>query len=197
MIFDLAEFWDDLGVVQADFYLPDRRTMDSTSSGPIAPIQIGQRTWMGAVSIQRYPHADARAIDVKVEGMKEADGIFFLSPSDRQEGALTGTIATIATDRRLVTFSAGFTVAVGDYVGVNNGTTYSVHQVLRVLTGDFGAVTTDITVVPPIPLAIAPGDAATTDTPLAKARIGLEARGPGFSSVLSDTFSFDFQTILT
>lgn len=196
MIYDLAEFWGDIGVTQADFYLPDRRVMEAGGSGPIAPIQIGQRTWSGSVSVQRYPHVEARAIDAKIEGMKEADGIFYLSPSDRQHGTETGTVASIGTDRRLVTFT-GISVVVGDYVGINDGAVYSIHQVVRVLTGDFGATTTDIAVIPPVPLSLEVGDTATTDTPLAKARIGLDARGPSFSAALSDTFSFDFLTILT
>lgn len=196
MIFDLAEFWAGLAVVNAQFTLPDRRSMERDGRGPITPVQIGQRVWMGSVSISRYSHAEGRAVHAKIEAMKEGDSVFFLSPSDRQKEGETGTIAQIEEDRRLVGLS-GVSVQVGDYIGFKNGTNYALHKVVRAFTGDDGLVSPFITVVPPLPLSISVGDVATTDTPLVKARIDIDTRGPAFSAARSDRFSFSFYQILT
>lgn len=196
MIFDLAEFWDGLGVTSAMFSLPDLRSMDADGSGSITPTQIGQRTWGGEVSIRVYEHAEARAISARIEAMKEPDALFWLSPSHRQVTGATGTLAGVATDRRRVTFT-GLDPVAGDYVGINNGSTYGLHQVVRQRTDDAGGAVAYHTVIPPLPFALAAGDAATTSAPVIKARIGKGTTGPSYVPVLSGEFSFEFYQVLT
>lgn len=190
MILDIADFWADLGVTNCDFHLSDRRVMEQGGGGPLPPIQIGQRTWVGTVGIRRYPHADARAIKAKIEAMKEADGLFFVTPSDCQLGGGTGTVATIGADRREVTLS-GLTATVGDYIGFTTGGIYSLHAVAKKTSA------TKYTVTPAVPLSIANGSAATTVRPRIKARLDVDMRGPAFAPVLSENFSLSFHQVLS
>lgn len=197
MIFSLDEFWSDVGLTVSDFYLPDRRSMEADALGPIVPTQIGQRTWRVSVSVRPYERLDAQVIKAKIEALKEVDVLAFIAPPMHGAQGEVGVVSAIKNDDRRAVKLTNVSVGVGDYVGINNGDIYSLHQVFRSFTDDGGVVSDWITVIPPVPISLRAGDEATTDKPKIKTRINVDARGPSFLPVVSDSFSIEFYQVLT
>ena len=184
MLYDVADFFGDLGVVGVTLDPLDRRAMPENGLGEQIPIQIGPRIWSGTVQIKAYPHASANVLRARIARLTEADAAFLAYPPELPAGGQTGVLATIGTDRRQITLS-GVTVAEGDYLGVTAGNVYGLHWVTAVNGSD-------VPVVPAIPRQILAGSVATTDQPKLAAVAVPGARGPRLRAVVSDEFAFSF-----
>jgi len=184
MLFNISDFFADLGIVSVDLFPMDRRAMPQTAAGVQVPVQIGQRLWEGQITVKPLQHVAANVLRARLARLTEADAAFLAYPPELCVGGQTGSVASIASDRRQITLT-GVTVAEGDYLGVTASGVYGLHFV----TGVSGS---DVEVVPPIPAQIGAGAAATTDRPPLAAVMRRDTRGPALAGSSSARFSFGF-----
>lgn len=141
----LANFYDKLMIQDVSIHLPELLQFTRSRAGDVMVEDIGERLWMGRVSLHRRNHADVSAAEALLSLVRSGQGSFwFCDPrhvtprADQAQvvASSTVTISAVAGNRRDLTLAGlpvGYTLSPGDRLSfgyvVGGDARYAYHQI--------------------------------------------------------------------
>lgn len=141
----LANFYDKLTIQDVSIHLPELLQFTRSRAGEVLLEDLGERLWMGAVTLHRRNHADVAAAEALLSLVRSGQGSFWfcdprcITPRMDQAQAIaasTVTISAVASNRRDLTLAGlptNYTLSAGDRLSfdytVGGDPRYAYHQI--------------------------------------------------------------------
>lgn len=201
----LADFFDPLVLVTAQFHLPEVLEVSRTGAGEVMTADLGARLWNGAVTFPPVAHSVSEAVEAKLSIMRQAGRSFLVSPVTKQYplndptgsklGAASPTINALTSGRELKLggLPSAYVISPGDFLSFVYSGKYALHQVVVGATASGAGITGNIEVTPHIRPGATTGLAVKLIKPICKAVYVPSSHAPPTSlSVVTDGGGFSF-----
>jgi hypothetical protein len=181
----LVDFWNKLPIDTLNIDLAEAMQSDRTQGGEQLTADLGERLWRGEVTFGRLTYAEAAAVEVLLDVLRQSGRFFFgtdirrrrplADPNGTILGAATPTVSAIPNNRDLTIagLPAAYVLTPGDWLGfVYDGATArrGFHRVVDGGTASGGGVLT-VEVVPALRAGLLTGTSIVLSNPLFKARV--------------------------
>lgn len=208
----LANFYDKLSIVECGIHLPELLNFTRSRDGSTFVDSMGERLWMGSITLHRRSHADVGAAEAILSLVRSGQGAFrfcdprYLRPAADQAEVVAGSSVTISSvhgnrrDLTLAGLPTNYTLSPGDRLSfgytVSGEARYAYHQIT--VGGSTGAGTTRVVQVdPPIRDGFAVGEPVTLIRPWMMAIYLPDSYQPSSGrQMMSDGLSFAVQQVL-
>lgn len=150
-----------------------------TGSGQQWTAELSDPLWQVTMNLSPRRWAAAREINSKLQALGTVRSFHFADPSYRPgSGGAAGNAVTISalgsdlTSIALAGLPAGYRVTAGDRLSVNrNNASFYFGTFAETVTASGAGVTAQIAVEPPLPQALAVGNAVALDRPVIRLRV--------------------------
>ena len=178
-------YFGGLQINQGRVYLPESLEINVTGGGEVLSNDLGERLWVGDVTIAPRPHRIMAAVEAQLSVLRQAGRSFFAfdprvpapisDPTGSILGASSPVIASLAVNNRELTISglpAGYVLSAGDNLSFAYGsapTRYALHQIVVGSTANGVGLTGLIEVTPLIRAGASVGASIVLIKPYCKA----------------------------
>jgi len=210
--FPLAVDWfAGLPVAECSFHAPGSRQISRTRGGEIIDTPLGARLWAGRMTLAPMRHADAAAVEARLNLLEQGGATFLAHPMPLSApiadpdgsilGAATPTVSAFASNGRevrLAALPANYVLTAGDFIAWtygSNPTRYALHQIVVGGAANGTGISPFLEITPPARDTSSTGQAVTLVRPAAKCV--LLPRQPGRARpVVTDGITLEFTQTL-